>query len=84
MYENNKPKEYVVLRFGKDAQKKGTEKCHLFEVGKKPIWLPKSQVKTVEDDGDSVIVIVAEWIVEKNDLADHLCPAWIEAGMPAV
>lgn len=93
-FENNKPATFVYLRFGKDAFEKDTGKARLFKDGNKPIWIPNSQVRKTKDnqtgnliddfytDGDDVVIVVAEWLVTKNELTDHICPQWVEAGMP--
>lgn len=74
---------FIYLRFGKDAKQRETEKAVLFVVNNEQIWLPKSQIAHLSDEGDTIAVTLPEWLVEKNPiLKEQLDPEWVEAGCP--
>lgn len=52
-----------------DGSKSGTEGAVKFDFGgKKPLWIPKSQLEDWPDIGKSGEVLMKEWIAKSNGL----------------
>lgn len=51
-----------------DAIEHETERALLVRVGEAKHWLPKSQVRVVDDNGDVLRVAIPEWLAKEKGL----------------